>query len=296
MATSIPDKDPRKPRSLVFLGHGDEEVVCFESRDTIPEGITLVTFTECGQPNWLPVVAAILEKMKEKPDLFKKLESDTSKATVDEIKRELGSQKMRVYTKGMKYPKLDFSPLSEFQPPGTTKKGKGYQFYFRSGVYEVPMQLPTFDDEWKVLENGRIEHPHLQYNFDPAYTFLKYGHLTAGKNIGTAKSMYTGSIFPDKDTVNTVLKVHEKGGEDIFIPIEKAFGSLGPGVYYWLVCRGDVSDKPEEVQALAKVTRRNSDLWQKLQPAITESTPKGGKRRRNRRKTYRKKRRVRKAH
>lgn len=258
--------------AFVLTGHGDEEFIKFKSRQQMPKGYTLVTFTESGGPTQLPEWTKILERMRSEPALFQ----DLSEKNTQEIEKILGND-VHIYTAGMKYPDLYYTSLGDYYPPA--KNGEFLTFYFKSGVYKLPTlelePLPRWEQTTEAIRDKVTG-----YTFPPAKTYTVYGRLSKGDDPTAARESYTGAVFPDKPTIEAILN---KTNDDRF-PIRDVFRALGPGVYYWVVCRGTMNDVPTNIQQRIASVRSVSRQQQR-----TLRAPLSGARRK--RKTYRKKRR-----
>ena len=258
--------------AYLLVGHGDEELrVPYDQRPQVPEGVVLVTFTECGVPTFLPHTGKLFEKMNTNSELFQRLATDRSEETVKAIEGALG-RKIHYYTEGMKYPSLYLSTLSDFHPP--PKDGKSYTFYFKSGVYKLPNLHWKPSDQWEVT-NTAITHKSTGYVFSPDQRYAPYGHLVEGdKDIDAARKSYEGSVFPDTETREKALR----GEIDDRFYIRNIFTKLGRGVYYWGGCRGTMEGVKGKLKKRVETTRAESRGRQ-------ETLRKGAKRRRR---TYRK--------
>ena len=258
--------------AYVFTGHGNEIPIDFEKRSKLPAGVTLVTLTECGIPTNAPDIAKVMQKLNSSPELFARLGSD--KSAVKEVKAKLG-QDIHIFREGEGYPDLRYAPISDLHPPDD-KDGNNYTLYAKSGVYKLPIPL-TEQPEWKC-GNNVLRHKPTRYTLPLDMEFAKYCPMTKGFDIDAAKKSFAGSVYPTGDQLEAILKTkkdnyrHPEKEEDTYIPIGEVFAKLGPGVYYWIVCRGS-----EESELVTKI-RAESRLRQ---------TRKAGKKRR---KTYRKKR------
>jgi hypothetical protein len=262
--------------AYVFTGHGNEITTDFDKRLEIPVGITLVTLTECGIPTNAPHIAKVIQTLNASPELFARLGTDETDKTEKEVRAKLG-QDIHIYRKGMKYPDLHYAPIGDLHPPD--KGEDNYTIYAKSGVYTLPIPF-TEQPEWKC-GNNVMRHKPTRYTLSLDMEFAKYCPMTKGFDITAARRSFTGSVYPTGDQLEAILKAkkdnyrHPTNEEDTYIPIGDIFKKLGPGVYYWIICRGS-----EESELVNKI---------RAQSTIRQRTRKGGKKYRGR-KTYRKKR------
>ncbi len=268
--------------AYVFTGHGNELFTEFEARSKIPDGVTLVTLTECGTPTTVPDIISMIEKMNATPEPFLKLGAAKTEEAQKAIEAQLG-RGIRVYRPGMSYPDLQYAPIGDLHPPD--KGGKSYTLYLKSGVYTLPISLQV-NPEWKIA-GSVARHKPTRFTLPPDRNleFAKYFTITEGYSDDAARKSFAGSIYPTGDQLETILKTKKDNyrdpekEEDTYIPIGNVFTKLGPGIYYWLICRGSIDGEPKEVVERVQKLRSESTRRQR------------GVGRRNRRKTYRRKRR-----
>ena len=266
-------EEPSLPNAFVFIGHGGEAIIDIKKRNKLPDGYTLVTFTQCGIPNTFTKITKVLEKMKEDPDLFRSLGKGPSDEIKAEIEEKLG-ETINIYRAGDEYPSLSYTSLATIDSPD-----KALTLYLKSGVYKLPIELKEMPG-WKITDTAvRYKPSNARCALPADFTFAKYGVMKTGKDEKTARLSYEKADFPDQKTIDGILD----GSVADDFPIERVFKELKEGIYYWPICRGDVSCEPDDVQALAEKVRSVS--------APRQRTQTGGKKHRGKRKTYRKKRR-----
>lgn len=300
-APSLVEASSSKPDVYVFFGHGWETLTTkFEDREKLEDGYTLITFTECGMPTRLPDMVPVVRKMtSENLPILSKIGTDKSKETIEAVKKTLGKD-IRVYKPGEEYPDLLYASFGAFYPPTPDTKGAFYSLYVKSGVHKAPFVLPE-TGQWKINCNV-ARHKPTRYTIPiedvgEGIDFVKYCSMSPTTNLDAARNTYTGAVFPnpnDKDGKAYIDQIMEKqkknaNGElgededaDIFFRVKDVMKAIGPGVYYWPICRGTIEGEPSEVVKIVEETRSKSNARQKTR---------AGKRRHNRHKTYRKKRR-----
>lgn len=293
------DTKQQLPPVYVFSGHGDEDTnVSMDTRPTVPKGVVLVTFTECGTPTIMPKVAKLMEAMSANPSVFAQIGVDDNPSLITAIATALGIKEtmIHIYREGAKYPSLTYSSLADFYPP--EQNGKAYTMYYKSGIYKLPnLNLESNRAKWDV--GDKITHKATGYTFGLDQKYVVYGDLVekgSPTETDVAKASYAGSVFPDQTTIDAVLAGDHDDRFYIrqFFPQQRgskirAPGILGPGVYYWNTCRGaGWGLTPKQIERAAQ----NRAQSRERQAETRKNLPQVGKRR----KTYRKKRRVRKAH
>jgi hypothetical protein len=192
--------------TFVILGHGYENVEI--ERKILPTGVTLITTTECGRTVQDTNLYKLLDELY-------KVESAPSPRN---LSRKINKY-FRIYESGEEYPSLYTSLLLEFP----TKVDKNKFIIEKAGVYKLPL---SFNPDGEM--------------------FTGYIHLTphgwvdlSGQSI--IEKSYEGAVFaPSLDTIKKDYSHNNEIALSVFqesIPISKIFDSLGPGIYYFPLCR-----------------------------------------------------------
>lgn len=189
------------PPVYIMLGHGTEIPVDFHKRNTLPP------------PPWSPTAEFTLVTSTEcgrtttseqLSHLIEVLKANEALArdpytNREELSRILGFE-IRVYKRGDRYPKLFYKPKS-FHANDT--------LYDLSGV--VNLKSLTDDD----------------------ITFIRNPKSTSGKSeMDIIYESWNKSRFPKKGDITSLDDENLR-----LTPIETVLGSLGPGIYYFPVCR-----------------------------------------------------------
>ncbi len=125
--------DPNIPRRkeissrdvFVWMGHGNEVPIEFEDRRTVPDGKIIVLLAEHGKPVKAYRGEAIWKKMATNPEVFRKPESEETKALLKDT--------VHVYYPGDKLPKFLYYPF-------LVQKEFGKWAAYPSGVYKLDME------------------------------------------------------------------------------------------------------------------------------------------------------------
>jgi hypothetical protein len=188
----------RASTPFIFLGHGGEIPGEWGDRKTLPEGYTLVAFTQCGLATYTDKISNFLNWAKRSQDWS--MNPGKHAAEIGKI----FETEVRVYEAGDSYPQLVYSPLLSHNSGGATAYARA------SGFHALPL----------IVENTMT-------------TPMKVNTTTPLK-VSDALSIYSGALYP---TVDNIVGKTISDIQKIKIPIETIFGKFGPGVYYWPICR-----------------------------------------------------------
>jgi len=255
----------------VFFGHGGELPLKFgnpelsdkNTRSRLPDGITLVTISECNT-----TVGLEFEKIKPFEGIGEEKDISIFRDPIknrESIRKLLGFSELNVYKTGDEYPALLYYPVSshtgeQTKDPITKNVDSRTTRYRQSGVHKAPITLQTFNTEWiKTLDN-RYVHKYTgierKNTGDEIYSTAQKNFSKDRGDLDEISSVVRQKIFkdavwpPNWDTLpRSVLKIPT--------PIEEVFKALGPGVYYWLICRGSSRYNPdaELVRAIRSESR-----------------------------------------
>lgn len=222
----------------IILGHGLEESRNFESRDTVPEGTTIVTLAQAGTVSRMPEVCKTMQLFSEEGnrDLLK-----DPKKNKQRINEEIGIP-VHVYTEGRKYPDLEISPLAFWNIPA------GNQLILQllpSGTYEFPLQKekqPTtvFHEGVDVSYIEKINASYKSY-VEQCSPFIHYFLSTINDEI--LNFLYKDSLLPTLTTVKS-KKTYSADyiGAMHKMSLKSVIETLGKGIYYYVICRASNKD------------------------------------------------------
>lgn len=193
-----------EPATPVFalLGHGNEESIPYEERRPVPEGVTVVLFTEPGQS--LPVWQAelIWDGMRENPELFR--DPVENKARI----QELTGATLRIYQSGAPLPAM------VYYPEGSVVSAFGPTRYFPTGLYPIPVPFPTMAGK-SIQKSGALVRENIEKLYSGEYN-------QRFRDLFESELQQTGRV--------TLRKLKE-----FQFPIQDILQQ--PGVYYLLNCR-----------------------------------------------------------
>jgi len=240
-----------EPRMLAILGHG-YETGGFDDRQEIPDGITLVVITEHFNTAIMPHTCSAVSLFSDDTAENRVLLQDPytyRKAISDIIYGDKRQEKdvIHVYRRDLTgtYPTLHISPLADWSKKTTTDEGKNmsYMAAFRSGVYEFPIK-PTGLGEFLPMElelQASIKKDTFYKTNSalcPSMLFYSKNKLVTEQLIA---SLFTGSLYPKVEAANAYI---ESSSHSVIefqnkfeITLEKLFTQMGPGIYYYLICR-----------------------------------------------------------
>jgi hypothetical protein len=227
--------------TYLVLGHGIEELIDFEARKRIPEGITLVTIAVCGvittKDEVCPMVRAFTEaenrEILENPKKYKKIIQSAF----------LNGKEIHVYKPGDYYPNLTLQMFLDW-PVYKTKEGEeDFLRVFKSGLYKFPGSPETFE-----ISKEKADYCERYFKrFQPykGFTELLPDDFDAG-------FMFNGSLLPTTEEVREKISAagleSDKLKKSLRYPLEAMFDRGGPGVYYYVVCRAfEESESPENL-------------------------------------------------
>ena len=214
--------------SFLILGHGIEEIIPFEDRKEIPEGVILVTLEQCGIVTTTKDVCPITEAFSK--EVNRKIFSNPVKYK-EEIEAFLGGKEIHIYEKDQKYPNLLIQMFLDWNLDDYVK-------IMKSGVYKFPISEKEFrlglcSDFCDALFKKIGPYESMQSRIPKDFK---------------AKDMFHGSIYPTTAEVNEkIAEVSAMKGifnsqagalqKSLTVTLEKVFEKGGPGVYYYVVCR-----------------------------------------------------------
>lgn len=207
--------------SFLVLGHGIESPIEFEERNTIPDGIVLVTIAECGivttEEEVCPMVEAFTDSVNK--DIF--ADPRRNKAAIQGF---LNGKDVHIFEPGDRYPNLTLQMFLDWSD-------NDYVKIFKSGLYKFPIKKEDF-----TIGEGSTFCQKLFKRLSPYKGFLQI--MPDDFN---AKEMFEGSLYPTPGEVMTLIDSHKRRSDRIkkavTIPLETLFEKAGPGVYYYVVCR-----------------------------------------------------------
>lgn len=219
--------------TYIILGHGLENTKEFEERARIPEGITLVTFAECGivttKDEVCPMIEAFTKaenkEILENPLLHK-----------GEIRQFLNGKDIHIYLPGDLYPSLEIQMFLDWPEEKAIT-------IMKSGTYKFPIDAAEIQ-----IGEGNTFCDRLFKTIGP----YKGAFTQRLPEDYSSELMFHGSIKPTTEEVNGLLADSERNFSanrafvKQFIPklkaklrftLEDVFTRGGPGVYYYVVCR-----------------------------------------------------------
>jgi hypothetical protein len=227
------------PAVYLALGHGDEDVdLSFESRIEIPAGYTLITLAECGTLLKTGAAHPIM-------DLFSRADMKQVIQNPQEYKEALSffakKTRINIYTSGDKIPDLGLHLFLDWtvETPGPRGATPGLKVQ-RSGVYKFPvtdnldMRAPT--NENNAAMNSKYDFVSAQF-----HRFTKKPIALTNKE--QLLKVYENSVLPTVDDINDLFTdktelAYDALTDSTYFKLSTVFERLGPGIYYFLACRG----------------------------------------------------------
>lgn len=202
---------------FLILGHGHENVIPYESRNTLPAGTYIVTLSECGiiTQMWqlYNTMRAFMDKSNE--DVLR--DPISNKELINDLLNKplaggrLGNTQIRIYGPGENYPDIYTDLYAFFKSErSTAKSAASPATAAKSGVYTFPLDPETF-----LLQPEQPENSIARVAGDPK----------------KLEVIYSGSIFPPQKM---------QGDSQLRFPIKELIEKFGPGVYYYPICRAPI--------------------------------------------------------
>jgi len=206
--------------SFLILGHGTEELIEFPDRPELPDGVILVILQECGLVTDTDTVCPITEAFTDQAnaDIFR--DPYTYKTQIEAL---LGGKQIHIFKSGNKYPQLFIQFFLDW-------KKEDHISIFKSGTYKFPINKQSM-----TIGEGATFCNRLFKTIGP-YTGFNHQIPADYK----PKDMFEGSVYPRTEYVNQMISETHKSAVikgRLTVPLENIFDNVGPGIYYYVVCR-----------------------------------------------------------
>lgn len=251
-----------KKSVYLFLGHGSENV-CFQEREILPEGYTLVTFSKCGKVAYGDDVIELINifgEIGKIPGTQTKLaEGDADLLKHIKTMRKANNE-FRVYKTGDRFPNLLFHPISN-----QSSNELSPEYFNKSGVYKI--NVGRFNPNKFIKQDNDGEYEEVRWNFEnDTENHIVFKHAFKGSSYPTEKSM----VLTAKKNMNFISRTQELYTESVYEIMKR----LGPGTYFFPSCRSTVCSfslktnnnisVKNNIKKNIKLTRRLSNRQQKI--------------------------------
>ena len=222
--------------AFLVLGHGFEDPKEYDTRDVLPADTYLVTMTECGVASTsADDMFPIIEGMIAQPELFK--DPETNQEHIIHLLRK----GIRILGPGDPYPFLHTNLVINVS-------NKGSNYLAKSGIYKLPLTREDFSiwpRDIAIPDDMRNEAPYIVplNNKNPMYLKVEQPRTI----LETLQTVYRGAIFPNEKTLETTVTSDPNfpSGivglghlqEQFTQTLSQIFERLGPGVFYYPICR-----------------------------------------------------------
>jgi hypothetical protein len=216
------------PAIFLTLGHGDDNVdVPFESRVQLPPGFTLVTLAECGAVTMVDSVYPMMDAFCN-PDMKAILQDPLT--NISAVTTLVDGNRINIYRPGDMIPDLGLHLFLEWiENPELGAKAKRKMYVQQSGVYKFPV-TEGFD-----LGGTNVKDKYVSATWSALDNSVK---LNKKDEI---LQMYRNSLFPTQAEMGGILDAtgmdFKKVKKETYHKLSSVFHRLGPGVYYFVVCR-----------------------------------------------------------
>lgn len=221
----------------LILGHGTEKIVNFNQREQLPEGYNLITYSEAGNASYMEEVCRSLE-------IFNNPEYENILTEPSENKSELEhilNKTVHIYRPGNRIPELTISPMSYWS---FSQGVVDYYQFIRSGVYKFPIKNTSFNDPFYNLTEHEVSNlkqiPRVRLNLEQCAQNIMFVKVKDFSKELLSK-LYDGSMYPSKEQLNDFTKNPNPYliGNKTQISLKSLMNKLGPGTYYYIICRSD---------------------------------------------------------
>lgn len=218
----------------LILGHGTEVVKNFNTREQLPEGYTLVTYSQAGNASYRTEVCKTI-------GLFEDASNEALLKGVADNKEALEEaldHPINVYTAGQRIPNLIITPVTSWDFDGLE-----FTKFQRCGVYSFPMHPnPVFEQPFQPdLTEKQIQrlqiNPFIKEDMSECAGQVAYFPYKNARAERVAE-FFKDSLYPTEDSVrgmkNAIMFALKKGTK---ISLTDLMKKLGPGIYYYVICR-----------------------------------------------------------
>lgn len=252
------------PGPYVIIGHGFEQLVPFGERTIVPPGITLVTNILAGVGSTMPQTCGMINMLSREENRAMVSNPVSARFNMKRTLVEDEVEHLHVYTEGQRMPKLMVKLLGNFS--GSVQKEVGgkiqkisYNKIFRSGVHKFPIQPFEGDDEIHIshrlanITANNVRTQNLGYTRGHERKCLHFEKRfpNTNLNVDDIHEIYKDSLHPTPEYITSIVdQINTKDvsvdalGELLGeIPITDIFEHNGPGIYYFIACRADKSER-----------------------------------------------------
>jgi len=229
-----------EPPIYLVSGHGDE-IIDFERRPILPEGYKVVTFCNCNE-------FVDLEKMYSIFRLFNQDDPQTQEILMNpEVLQNIPqfrNYNIRIYNPGQRIPNIMTSLITSWTEDKDSDKTA---YICKSGIFKYPISSDKLynksDDFVSTLKNGSI----------PAFGFC------SDKDTSIEKAQ-EGSLLEEIPKV--IRSAYMSTSRKASFSSSMIMQGLGPGIYYFPICRKgqcEKSDDPKFVEDVSRVRRLSNE-------------------------------------
>lgn len=237
----MPTSPAADPPMYLIMGHGQDQMVDFNDRSQqIPPGCKLITFSDAGEAILTSDVCRIVRHFKD-PEASQMLQHP------EDHKKELShadkiDYTIHIYNPGDYIPTLSITPMSYWS---RTLNGTKYYTFLRSGVYQYPVKdndvfKTTFKPGTSEEDKKLFQQMSPTIKDCPGEALVIPATKT---DANTMKKLYYKSLYPLQSDLSkleaaTLTDPHALGGH-YDISVVELMNKLGPGTYYYPICRSD---------------------------------------------------------
>lgn len=246
---ATPLSDSAVDNIFLISGHGNEDVVHFKARWTMPQDKALIVFPVCARANYLDKVCKFVEAFNDKKYL--KLFRNPIKYRKQLVK--IIDQPMRIYLPGESVPHLTTNLFLDYEKDTT--------IIVKSGVYRIH-NIPEMNRDILRKANKKAE----ELGSPLCVPLSGVIEHTRNYNSTVHKEVFAGNVYKPAKEGKTFNGLKARS-----FTIKEILEDMGPGVYYYIGCRSthfpvrpdaylSIYEASEKQQEAAKRTKKISPV------------------------------------
>lgn len=247
---TLTDADDKRNRIYMINGHGNENIVQFDKRSTMPANTVLIVFPTCGKYAWMVDGCKFAAFFNDPAN--KRFLQDPVRY-YDKITKHIGIP-MHIYLPGDRAPDLSTNLFLNFEKKNT--------IILKSGVYRMG-KIPQIDrNKFPRLRSENLGSTMCQDLIGSIPDKFAY-------NTSVHNEVYKGNVYKPAAVKNSYTALEQRR-----FKVLDVLKNMGPGVYYYTGCRYSSQDVPysmyKGILSLSSKQQKQPDRLQLIEQAIKE--------------------------
>jgi hypothetical protein len=247
---ATPQSDSAIDNIFLISGHGNENVVNFKARWTMPQDKALIVFPVCARANYLDKICKFAEAFNDTKYL--KLFRNPIKYRKQLVK--IIDQPIRIYLPGDSVPYLSTNLFLDFEKDTTV--------LVKSGVYRIH-NIPEMNRTVLRKANKKAE----ELGSPLCVPLSGVIEHTRDYNSTVHKEVFAGNVYKPAKEGKTF-----KGLKARYFTIRQILEDMGPGIYYYIGCRSsDMPVRPEAYLSIYEASEKQQEAakrTKKISPVL----------------------------